>query len=283
MTSPEEFDVVVVGSGPGGLMATIRAAKLGKKVALIETENQLGGTGRGSAYGMWIPQNRLIKALGIKEDKALCLKWMCKHAYPDVFDENIPFFGIPKKDYALFSQYFDSAGEMLDFLLEETDNELVFMRNHADDFDTYEQNRDLLKKKYLPENYELVRALPDYHPEDAFNEVPLGRYVNLKSNLFSIMQFFISMFRNMEFRLLLSGLFEMIQPKVLWQIAKGFFGKNDEGAFYYCGSGLRVTRSFKRVLDRYKVPVFLEHKLERVLFDESGAVKAVCIESKGKK
>jgi dihydrolipoamide dehydrogenase len=36
------FDVIVVGSGPGGYVAAIRAAQLGKKVAIVEREN-LGG------------------------------------------------------------------------------------------------------------------------------------------------------------------------------------------------------------------------------------------------
>ena len=32
------FDVVVLGAGPGGYVAAIRAAQLGKKVAIIEKE-----------------------------------------------------------------------------------------------------------------------------------------------------------------------------------------------------------------------------------------------------
>ena len=32
------FDVVVLGAGPGGYVAAIRAAQLGKKTAIIETE-----------------------------------------------------------------------------------------------------------------------------------------------------------------------------------------------------------------------------------------------------
>lgn len=40
----EKYDVVVIGSGPGGYVAAIRAAQLGKKTALIERYNTLGGT-----------------------------------------------------------------------------------------------------------------------------------------------------------------------------------------------------------------------------------------------
>jgi dihydrolipoamide dehydrogenase len=38
------FDIVVIGSGPGGYVAAIRAAQLGYKTAIIEKYNNLGGT-----------------------------------------------------------------------------------------------------------------------------------------------------------------------------------------------------------------------------------------------
>lgn len=40
----EKFDVVVIGSGPGGYIAAIRSSQLGKKVALVERYKTLGGT-----------------------------------------------------------------------------------------------------------------------------------------------------------------------------------------------------------------------------------------------
>src|SRR4030095_3015947 len=40
---PEQFDLVVVGSGAGGQRVAIQAAKLGKRVAVIEQSDQLGG------------------------------------------------------------------------------------------------------------------------------------------------------------------------------------------------------------------------------------------------
>jgi dihydrolipoamide dehydrogenase len=43
MAEMEKFDVVIVGGGPGGYVAAIRAGQLGKKVALVE-KNRLGGT-----------------------------------------------------------------------------------------------------------------------------------------------------------------------------------------------------------------------------------------------
>src|SRR4028119_1680888 len=39
----ERFDVVVIGAGPGGYVAAIRAAQLGMKVACVEKMPSLGG------------------------------------------------------------------------------------------------------------------------------------------------------------------------------------------------------------------------------------------------
>ena len=40
----EDFDLIVIGAGPGGYVAAIRATQLGMKVACIEKEPSLGGT-----------------------------------------------------------------------------------------------------------------------------------------------------------------------------------------------------------------------------------------------
>lgn len=42
--SETEFDVIIIGSGPGGYVAAIRAAQLGLKTACVESRETLGGT-----------------------------------------------------------------------------------------------------------------------------------------------------------------------------------------------------------------------------------------------
>lgn len=61
MESREKYDLVVVGGGPGGYPAAIRASQLGMKVALIEM-NRLGG--ECTNYGC-IPTKALIKPANI--------------------------------------------------------------------------------------------------------------------------------------------------------------------------------------------------------------------------
>src|SRR5437899_1733977 len=40
----EKFDVVIIGSGPGGYIAAIRSGQLGLRTALVEKDKELGGT-----------------------------------------------------------------------------------------------------------------------------------------------------------------------------------------------------------------------------------------------
>ena len=44
MSGDDRFDLVVIGSGPGGYVAAIRAAQLGMKTACVEKYPTLGGT-----------------------------------------------------------------------------------------------------------------------------------------------------------------------------------------------------------------------------------------------
>ena len=38
------YDLLVIGAGPGGYVAAIRAAQLGMKVGVVEQQTALGGT-----------------------------------------------------------------------------------------------------------------------------------------------------------------------------------------------------------------------------------------------
>ena len=40
----QEFDLVIIGAGPGGYTGAIRAAQLNLKVAIVEKNKSLGGT-----------------------------------------------------------------------------------------------------------------------------------------------------------------------------------------------------------------------------------------------
>lgn len=57
-------DVLVIGSGAGGMTAALRAHDLGLKALVIEKSSEYGGTSAVSGGGVWIPNNPRIRALG---------------------------------------------------------------------------------------------------------------------------------------------------------------------------------------------------------------------------
>jgi succinate dehydrogenase/fumarate reductase flavoprotein subunit len=63
-----EFDVIVAGSGAGGLSAAVTAAKLGLDVVVVEKEPMFGGTTARSGGVLWIPGNPHSASLGIHDD-----------------------------------------------------------------------------------------------------------------------------------------------------------------------------------------------------------------------
>lgn len=70
MAATEHTDLLVIGSGAGGLSAAVTAAHLGLKVLVVEKEPQYGGTTAWSGGWMWVPRNPLAVGAGIVEDIA---------------------------------------------------------------------------------------------------------------------------------------------------------------------------------------------------------------------
>ena len=79
-------DLLVIGSGAGGLSAAVTAAHLGLKVIVIEKEAQYGGTTAWSGGWMWIPRNPLAVEGGITESIDQPLSYL-RHELGAQFDE----------------------------------------------------------------------------------------------------------------------------------------------------------------------------------------------------
>ena len=79
-------DLLVIGSGAGGLSAAVTAAHLGLKVLVMEKDPRYGGTTAWSGGWMWIPRNPLALEAGILEDIEKPLSYL-KHELGAQFDE----------------------------------------------------------------------------------------------------------------------------------------------------------------------------------------------------
>jgi len=72
----EEYDVVVVGSGGGGLVAAITASNHGLKPIIIEKGKVWGGATALSGGGVWVPNNHVSKKAGLKDSEQDGLTYM---------------------------------------------------------------------------------------------------------------------------------------------------------------------------------------------------------------
>ena len=112
-------DVLVVGSGAGGLATAIRAKALGLDVMLVEKDEVLGGTTALSGGALWIPRNRLAREQGVEDSLGAALSYMRSEA-GEAFD-------------AESAQLFLSKGpEMVDWF--EQNTQVRFMYSQLPDY-----------------------------------------------------------------------------------------------------------------------------------------------------
>jgi succinate dehydrogenase/fumarate reductase flavoprotein subunit len=71
-----EVDVLVIGSGGGGMSAAIVAAKSGLKVLVVEKSEYFGGTTAYSGGGCWIPCNRMMNQVGLSDTREAAEKYI---------------------------------------------------------------------------------------------------------------------------------------------------------------------------------------------------------------
>ena len=54
-------DLIVIGSGPAGQKGSLNAAKLGKRVAVVERYGMMGGASHRGSQNTWSVQNQIIE------------------------------------------------------------------------------------------------------------------------------------------------------------------------------------------------------------------------------
>lgn len=104
---PSACDLLVIGSGAGGLASAVTAAVLGLDVVVIEKERHFGGTTAWSGGWMWLPRNPLARAAGIDEDEETIRTYLRQELGKD-YDE------------AFVSMLIEQGPRMVDFFRRES-------------------------------------------------------------------------------------------------------------------------------------------------------------------
>jgi 3-oxosteroid 1-dehydrogenase len=141
-----EFDIIVVGGGGAGLPTALFARWLGNRVLLLEKAPDLGGTARKAAFWYWVPNNAPMRAMGVADPKADCLRYMARLARPECYDPAHPTLGLTAWEHAMCAAIYDSASPAAELLSE----------------------RDALP-------YRHCAGVPDYWAELPEDKAPVGR------------------------------------------------------------------------------------------------------------
>lgn len=105
-------DVLVVGSGAGGLSTAITAKKHGLDVLVVEKEEYFGGTTAFSGGVLWIPGNHLARASGVQDSREAARTYLRNEAGA-FFDERA------------VDALLEHGPEMLEFFERETEVKFV--------------------------------------------------------------------------------------------------------------------------------------------------------------
>jgi len=111
-----EADVVCVGSGAAACSAAVTAASQGAKVILVEKMPLPGGTTGKSGGVAWIPNNPLLRARGVMDEKKDCLQYLARYAFPRSYTPNSPTLGLPDASYRLIEAFYDHASPAIESL-----------------------------------------------------------------------------------------------------------------------------------------------------------------------
>ncbi len=103
----KEVDVLVVGSGAGGMLCALAAAERHADVLVIEKEALWGGTSATSGAGIWIPGSDVAKEAGFEDNLDDAFTYLRALSADNVPDANI-------------RAYVDNAAPMLRWLMEKT-------------------------------------------------------------------------------------------------------------------------------------------------------------------
>lgn len=117
----QSVDLLVVGSGGGGMTAAMAAKAAGLETLLVEKSERFGGSTALSGGGIWIPGARAQVRAGYRPDPEQTLEYLRTITKGVVSEQRL-------------RAYVETGPEMLDFIERHTDAELVWKPGYPDYF-----------------------------------------------------------------------------------------------------------------------------------------------------
>ncbi|MFT4200914.1 3-oxosteroid 1-dehydrogenase [Gordonia sp. (in: high G+C Gram-positive bacteria)] len=251
MTTPEEFDVVVVGAGAAGMSAALTAATQGLKTVLIEKSPYWGGSTSRSGGGVWIPNNSVLQRDGVDDTVEKAREYV-----KAIIGEHAP--------EAKIDAYIDRGPEALDYLMAHSPLELEWVKDYSDYYPEAPGGR-LGGRSCEPKPFDarrLGKDLDTLHPQ--YTKAPLNMVV-LQS----------------DYRWMNIG---MRHPKGIARMAKvaGRFSWSKSRNKKLIAMGAALAAELLLGLREAGVPILFNTALTDLVTDKKGAVVGVKTESDGK-
>ncbi|MEJ8852315.1 FAD-dependent oxidoreductase [Variovorax rhizosphaerae] len=142
----ETFDMVVCGSGCGGLASALFSKWQGNSAVILEKAGSIGGTTAKAAFWYWVPNNEAMKKAGIADPKPDFLKYVARLSNPQNYDPAQPRLGLSQWEYDMCEAIYDSASPAAELLA----------------------TKGALPYRHCPD-------VPDYFAELAEDKAPKGR------------------------------------------------------------------------------------------------------------
>lgn len=115
----QEYDIVVVGSGAGGMTAALTAAHRGLSVVVIEKAAKFGGSTARSGGGVWIPNNEVLERDGVDDTPEAARDYLHAIIGDVVSKERI-------------DTYLERGPEMLSFVLKNSPLKMQWVPGYSD-------------------------------------------------------------------------------------------------------------------------------------------------------
>ena len=249
-------DVLVVGSGAGGLTAAVVAADNHADVLVIEKGARFGGTSATSGGVLWIPASHLAEAAGAQDSVEEAYNYVKDVAGPEASDE-------------LVRTYVTRAREMLRYMIERTD-----VRYSAIPYPDYQSHRPGGKLGWRNHDAEPLdgrllgadlERLERTHPANML----FGKYVWNTAEASKLIT--------------RSPGWVKAMASTLWRYYSDVGQRLKSSRSRYLTGGNALIGRLKLSLDKRRVPLWMETRLVSLVREDGGRVSGAIVERAGKR